>query len=252
LNDEDAWAQEFELKWLDEASAWLDYDMINAVEHDHAGVPEHYTGGVCFVGEDISTGRGRDLWVLTIFEVVGDVLWERERLESNVLSFAARDDLVTDVYSRYRVIRHCIDQTGMGEAVVQTRQAKYGSSRVEGVLFTPANKLNMATIAKQRFQDKRLRIRLGDARLRADLHSLKKENGPTGTPRFVVDSGDSQTSKSHADRAWSMFLALTAASGPVTKMEFQTVGNGRQSADALAGFSGFGGSGRADLSGYMS
>ncbi|MCZ6029271.1 terminase, partial [Escherichia coli] len=23
LNDDDAWAQEFELKWLDEASAWL-------------------------------------------------------------------------------------------------------------------------------------------------------------------------------------------------------------------------------------
>ena len=34
LNDPDAWAQEYELQWLDEASAWLSYDLINAVEHE--------------------------------------------------------------------------------------------------------------------------------------------------------------------------------------------------------------------------
>ncbi|WP_238590339.1 hypothetical protein [Candidatus Williamhamiltonella defendens] len=31
LNDEDAWAQEFELQWLDEASAWLSYELIDSV-----------------------------------------------------------------------------------------------------------------------------------------------------------------------------------------------------------------------------
>ena len=31
--DEDTWAQEYELKWLDEASAWLSYDLINAAEN---------------------------------------------------------------------------------------------------------------------------------------------------------------------------------------------------------------------------
>ena len=81
LNDEDAWSQEFELKWLDEASAWIDYDLINSVEHDHAGVPEHYLGGPVYLGEDVSAGKGRDLWVITVMEQVGDVLWERERIE---------------------------------------------------------------------------------------------------------------------------------------------------------------------------
>jgi phage FluMu gp28-like protein len=28
LNDADAWAQEYELQWLDEASAWLPYDVM--------------------------------------------------------------------------------------------------------------------------------------------------------------------------------------------------------------------------------
>ena len=37
MADEDAWAQEFELKWLDEAASWLDYDLIAGCEHDAAG-----------------------------------------------------------------------------------------------------------------------------------------------------------------------------------------------------------------------
>ena len=45
LNDPDAWAQEYELQWLDEASAWLSYDLINAVEHERAGIPQNYAGG---------------------------------------------------------------------------------------------------------------------------------------------------------------------------------------------------------------
>lgn len=76
LNDEDAWAQEFELKWLDEASSWLSYDLIDGVEHANAGLPELYTGNPCFVGMDIAV-RG-DLTVIWVIELVGDVYWTRE------------------------------------------------------------------------------------------------------------------------------------------------------------------------------
>ena len=252
MNDEDGWAQEYENKWLDEASAWLDYELINGVEHERAGVRDNYAGGPAYLGEDISAGKGRDLWVLTIGEEVGDVLWERERLEGNRLSFAERDAMVDDAYLFYRVIRHCIDQTGMGEAVVEARKRKYGESRVEGVMFTPANKLNMATLAKQRYQDKRLRIKLGDRALRADLHSLKKANGPTGTPRFVVNDDSGEAGKSHADRAWSQFLMIAAAAGIKVNMEFTQVGSARTTDRSLNGYvdelvtTG----GRADVRGY--
>lgn len=239
LNDDDGWAQEYELKWLDEATAWLDYELINSVENDHAGLPEHYAGGPVYLGEDISAGKGRDLWVLTVLEKVGDVLWERERLEGNRLSFATRDEMVADVYHRYnqRIVRHCIDQTGLGEPVVEARKRKFGDSRVEGVMFTSANKMTMATIAKQAFQDRKLRIRMGDRALRADLHSLKKEQGPTGTPRFVVDDDSGgDAGKSHADRAWSLFLALLAADGPAIRMEHEAIGV-RESEAATADYS---------------
>ena len=208
LNDEDAWSQEFDLKWLDEASAWLPYDLIDACEHDQAGVPEHYTGGACFVGVDI--GIRSDLFVVWVLELVGDVLWTREIITRRRASFFEQDQLLADVFSRYRVVRCCMDQTGMGEKPVEDAQRAYGTSRVEGVIFTAPNKLTLATLGKEAFEDRRIRIPLGDRDLRADLHKLQKISGPTGAPRFVADSD----SAGHADRTWAGFLALSASSGP--------------------------------------
>ncbi|MFZ5530304.1 MAG: terminase large subunit domain-containing protein [Pseudomonadota bacterium] len=208
LNDEDAWAQEYELKWLDEASVWLSFELINAVEHDAAGNPEHYQGGPCFVGVDIAARN--DLFVIWVLELVGDVLWTREIIARRRITFAEQDFLLDDVFNRYRVIRCCKDQTGMGEKPVEDAKKRYGSSRVEGVLFTAANKLTLATHGKEAFEDRKIRIPLGQQDLRADLHKLQKVTGPTGTPRFVADSD----SAGHADRAWACFLAVNAASTP--------------------------------------
>ena len=207
LGDDDAWAQEYELKWLDEASAWLSYELINAVEHDHAGNPELYQGGPCFVGVDIAARN--DLFVICVLEAMGDVLWTREIIARRRLSFADQDELLNEVFKRYRVIRCCMDQTGMGEKPVEDAQRRYGSSRVEGVLFTGPNKLTMATLGKEAFEDRKIRIPLGDQALRADLHKLQKVTGPTGTPRFMADSD----SAGHADRTWACFLAINAATG---------------------------------------
>lgn len=208
LNDEDAWAQEFELKWLDEASAWLSYELINGCEHDLAGLPEHYAGGPCYVGVDI--GIRSDLFVIWVLELVGDVLWTREIITRRRASFFEQDQLLADVFARYRVLRACMDQTGMGEKPVEDAQRAHGRTRVEGVLFTAPNKLTLATGGKEAFEDRRIRIPLGDRDLRADLHKLQKISGPTGTPRFVADSD----SAGHADRTWAGFLAVNAASGP--------------------------------------
>lgn len=210
LADEDAWAQEYELKYLDEASAWLTYELISSVEDTGAGDPAGYQGGVCFVGRDI--GRRHDLHVIYVLEQIGDVLWERERIEQKNASFAAMDEAFDDVMERYRVARACIDQTGMGEKVVEDAQRRYGS-RVEGVLFTGPNKLVMATAGKERFEDRTVRIKEGDPKLRSDLHKLRKVASATGAPRFVAERDDD-----HADRTWALFLAVNAAS--TTRVEY--------------------------------
>lgn len=203
LADEDSWAQEFELKWLDEASAWLSYDLISSCEDERAGDPEGYQGGPCFVGRDI--GRREDLHVVWVWEQIGDVLWERERIEQKRATFAEMDEAFDDVMTRYRVARACIDQTGMGEKVTEDAQSRYGS-RVEGVLFTGPNKLIMATRGKERFEDRTVRISQGDQKLRADLHKLRKVTSATGAPRFVAERDDD-----HADRTWAAFLGIHAA-----------------------------------------
>ena len=205
LNYDDAWAQEFELKWLDEASAWLPYELIDVVEHDRAGISENYAGGPCYVGVDIAARN--DLFVIWVCEQVGDVLWTREIIARRRISFAEQDALLDDVFARYRVLRACMDQTGMGEKPVEDAQRRHGNGRIEGVLFTTANKMALATVGKQAFEDRRLRIPLGDRDLRADLHKLQKVVGPTGTPRFVAESD----AGGHADRTWACFLAISAA-----------------------------------------
>jgi len=216
LGDEDAWAQEYELKWLDEASAWLSFELISGCEDDLAGRPELYGGGPCYVGVDI--GARNDLFVIWVDELVGDVSWNREIIAKKRISFAEQDALLAEVFGRYRVVRCCMDQTGMGEKPVQDAQALYGS-RVEGVLFTGPNKLIMATLGKEQFENRKCRIAMGDKVLRADLHKLKKITGPTGTPRFIAESDSS----GHADRTWAKFLAANAAHGQIVEYDYQPV-----------------------------
>ena len=217
LDDEDAWAQEYLLEFLDEASAWISYDLINAVEHDLAGDPAGYTGGPVYIGNDI--GARRDLWVAWVWEQVGDVLWAREVRTLKRASFAEHDRTMDELFERYRVQRLCMDQTGMGEKPVEDAQRRYGSTRVEGVLFTSPNKLTLATQGKQAFEDRKVRIPLGDTALRSDLHSLKKIPTATGNARFDADRSEA----GHADRAWACFLGVHAAARPKGAYDYHSI-----------------------------
>lgn len=242
LGDDDAWAQEYELKWLDEASAWLSFALIRGCEDAQAGRPELYTGGPCYVGVDIAARN--DLFVIWVDELLGDIAWTREVITRRRITFAQQDALLDDVFARYRVLRCCMDQTGMGEKPVEDAQRRHGTSRVEGVLFTGPNKLAMATLGKQAFEDRKCRIPMGDPALRADLHKLKKVTGPTGTPRFVADAD----ATGHADRAWAKFLAANAAAAPGFDPVILSTGQLRP----VTGFSDFTGlGGRRDAAGYI-
>jgi len=226
VNDDDAWAQEYELQWLDEASAWLDYELINSVEDGLSGNPELYAGGSCYIGNDIAARN--DLWVAWVWEKVGDVLWTREIAVLKRRKFAIQDAVMDALFQRYRVLRLCMDQTGMGEKPVEDAIRRYGSSRVEGVLFTGANKQVLATTAKQAFEDRKVRIPQGDKDLRADLHKLRKVTTPAGNIRFDADSDSS----GHADRAWACFLGIYAAAGSGGVIEFASSGRRRVSTGA--------------------
>jgi phage FluMu gp28-like protein len=207
LNDDEAWQQEYCLEWLDEAVAWLPFDLIASCEHGEAGKPEHYQGGPCYIGNDIA--RRRDLWVATVFELVQQTLWCREVQTLKGATFARQDAVLDALVQRYRVVRIGMDQTGMGEKPVEDAQRRYGARRVEGVVLTAPRELTLATVLKERFEDRRIRIPT-DPALRADLHAPKKIAGPTGHPRILTE----RDGGGHADRFWAAALAAGVASTP--------------------------------------
>lgn len=206
MGDPEAWAQEFECQFVDAAAAWLPYELIGACESAEAGDPQGYGGGPCFVGMDFAA-RG-DLTVIAVLEEVGDVLWCRELIELRRVSFAEQLAAFDQVMRRYRVVRAALDQTGLGEMPVEEAKRRHGMLRVEGVLFSPARKLDLATALKQRMEDRALRIP-PRPELRADLHSVKREAGATGAPRLVAERSEA----GHADRFWALALAAAAGQG---------------------------------------
>ena len=248
MNDPDAWAQEFECAFLDNAArAWLPFDLIMAAQSEAAGDAARYTGGPCFVGMDLAA-RG-DLTVIAVLEVVGaggaglpaiaapaaastaasgasplpqsgsELLICRELIELRGASFAEQLAELDGVMQRYRVTRVAIDQTGLGEMPVQEAQRRHGSYRIEGVIFTAARKLDMAVALKDRLETRRLLLPPGQA-LVDDLRSVRAELGPAGIPRLLAE----RQGGSHADRFWALALAVSAAAGERPVYAYESLG----------------------------
>ena len=215
LGDDEAWAREYELSWLDESTAWLSYDLIARAEDDHAGEPSAYGGGACYLGVDI--GRRHDLWAAAALEMVGDVLWLRELAVLRGASFAEQDAELERMMKNYDIRRAAMDETGLGLKPVEDAKARHGAWKVEGVTFTGQMKHHMAALAKRAFEEKQIRIPVDDS-LRRDLHKLRKSVTATGAPRFDAASGRD----GHADRAWALFLAIYAASQGGVAIEYQS------------------------------
>jgi len=220
--DPDTWAQEYECQFLDHSSRhWLAHDLIAAAQTEDAGQPDAYAGGPCWVGMDIAS-RG-DMTVIAVLEAVGDVLVCRELVELRRTSFAAQLTELAMVMGRYRVSRCAIDQTGMGEMPVEEAKRRHGSYRVEGVLFTAARKLDMAVSLKDRLEQRRLRLPVGQA-LVDDLRAVRSELSTGGMPRLVAE----RQGGSHADRFWAIALAVAAAGDarPIDLSAWRSTGHG--------------------------
>jgi phage FluMu gp28-like protein len=185
--------------------SWIDAGALAACEHEDAGKPELYAGGLVHIGRDVA--RRRDLSVIHAFELVGDVLWMRERWIGQGVSFAEQDDAAAAMFARYRVTSYAIDQTGMGEKVVEDEQRRYGSSRCHGVLLTGPNRLDLATLLKDRVERTLIRVPPLPA-LRADYRAIKKQGGPAGAVRLVNEG------EVHADEFWASGLACRGAATP--------------------------------------
>jgi len=201
----DAAAEELDCIPATGAGSWIPPDLVVAAQHADAGKPELYAKGLCVIGRDIA--RRRDLAVMWLFEIVGSIIWLRERREMRCVTFTEQEQIFDGLMQRYRVLRAGVDQTGMGEGEVERAILKHGD-RVRGVLFTGPNKLSMAIAMKKRFEDGTIRIP-DDPAIRADLRAIKRAKGTGDTVRLVND-----TDEVHADMFWACALACEEAEQP--------------------------------------
>ncbi len=184
------------------AGCLISLEDIIACESEEAGLPELYMGGLCYGGRDVA--RRRDGQIQLVGELVGDVVWERDGYRETGQTFAHQDAWFDDTFKRFRMVQWRIDQTGMGEKVVEDQQRKHGATRVVGVLLTGPERINLAFGLQRLFQERRLRIRK-DARTRADLMAIKKMGSEESGGIRIVNDGDV-----HADEFWAYALMAQA------------------------------------------
>lgn len=230
--DEDIWQQEYMCNPVDEASAWLPWELIVACESAAAGpvfgndvsidditaIARAIAGvrGDCYLGWDVA--RTHDGSVMWVSQRVGDVAWTRVAIVLKRVSFARQLEIFDMLMSLFAVRRACIDKTGLGMPIVEEAQTRWGEYRVEGVTFTSEVKQHLATHGKQQFEDKRVRIPVSRD-IRDSHHAVRKVTTVAGNPRFDADRNES----GHADEFWAHMLALHAADSSLQPAAGETV-----------------------------
>lgn len=221
LGDDLLWQQEFLCRFMDEATAFLTFEQIAAVEDEqidkawNADKAAACAALELFAGWDI--GRHRDLsvfWILgrepgaTLLRTVGVVEMSRTDFQTQ---YAMADALL----GLRNLQRMCIDASGLGIPIAEEYARRFGAMRAEGVTFIPAAKHDMADRLRMRFEDRSIRIPV-DAAIRNDLNSIERQILPGGGVRYAADRGVN----GHADRFWALALAIRAAGTAVVPFEF--------------------------------
>jgi len=221
--DEESFLQEYMCQPADDDAAFLEYDLIASCEYT-AGDNWEYSydylasaKGQLYAGLDI--GRKKDLTVLWVFELLGDVLYTRMIIELKAMSKPDQEAILWPIMALMQ--RTCIDQTGLGIGWCDDAQRKFGEYRVEGVTFTTRTKEALAYPVRGKMQDKKIRIPY-KPEIRADLRAVSKVTTEAGNIRFTAERSEN----GHADRFWAIGLGIHAASTPTAPIEFTAVPKG--------------------------
>jgi phage FluMu gp28-like protein len=234
-SDKAAYDQNYECQFADENMALLTYELIARAEDPLVGVLcegewsaaaiglMHRAVGDLEVGVDV--GRQRDLTVITVIERVERLRKVRAQLALEQMRLPDQQERLEVVLKMAKFRRCRIDMTGLGLGLFEYTERKFGS-RVRGINFSsrvPATRRlqaegrkaenvrvteAMATELVGVFEDGGIRIP-ADAKLREDLRKPERVVTPGGN----VSIAATRTEAGHADRFWSVALAVEAGAG---------------------------------------
>lgn len=207
--DEETWRQEFCCEFLTAASEWISPELFQSCVSSEAsadlGSRRQVAGPKSesfYAGWDIA--RNRDLSVIWLNELVGDVTWTRGVIEMRNLP---TPDQVREAKALLPWIRRInIDQSGMGLAIAEQLERDY-PGKVEGVQFTQPKKEALAVFARRRMEEMKVRIP-DDEGVRASFRAVKKTQNAIGQTRFDTEH---DAKLGHADHWWAFCLAEAAA-----------------------------------------
>lgn len=205
----------------------INMQCLAACEDHNAGRPELYGGGHYIIGRDVA--RRRDGQIIWGFELVGDVLVLRDRWEEVGRSFAEQDAFFNYLMAHRRVLQAGIDQTGMGEKVVEDLQRLHGMQRIVGYHLTGPTRLDIGLSLARRVELIRMRIP-HDPIIRADLLAIKKTSSGGGGHRLVNDD------TVHADRFWAAGMASLLGDFPPYEFAYRSVNPGTGHIDGRRDF----------------
>ena len=262
LNDDDAWAEEFECIPSDEVSAFLTHEMISSVEDVKIdkmpfwvekliqAAQVNYTEykrtkvkpplpldvlrnveflGELYVGMDI--GRKKDLSVIWVDQKIESVLRATAIIELKRQAYFVQEQVLHTILSQKAFKRACIDETGIGNQLAETARDLFGEYRVEGISFTAEAKENLAVGLKQNFEDRGSQIP-ADNTIRNSLHSVKKYATTTKHFRYDAERTDAT---GHADHFWAKALSVQAGSVAIGIIEYKSVSRRRFAAKGAWG-----------------
>lgn len=215
--DGETFGQEYELNFIDSATAFIPWDLITAASRDSddltcddslAAFLASQKGGPLFAGYDV--GRRRDVSEFIVVEQVGPARFRtRLVLTLDKAPFDLQEaTLVSALTKRSDIVRLCIDETGLGMQLAETMVRRF-PTRVEAVGFTAPVKSVLAGGLKVRLEKRELEIpAMRD--LMMQLHSVRKMVTVAGNIRIDSDRDE----KHHADKFWALALAVHAGSQP--------------------------------------
>jgi phage FluMu gp28-like protein len=221
--DEEQWLQEYCCVPADEAAAFISYELINACtepalrlmsldellgslsasgeEARHSNTPSlHHS--TLYLGLDVA--RKKDLCVFDVGEKIGDVVWDRLRIELLNRPFGEIEDALYRLLKLPQLKRACLDSTGMGLQLAERARDRF-EWKVEPITFTAGSKEELATGLKMDLEKRQVRL-ADDEKLRADLRGIRKEVTLGGNSRYA-----GETEGSHCDRFWAKALRQQAA-----------------------------------------
>jgi len=209
--DDETWRQEFCCEFLSGGAQWIPPELFQQCLSSEASVnlgPDYGILGTdtLYAGWDIA--RNRDLSVVWLSELVGDVTWTRGLLEMRNLSTPEQLREVRALMPSIRRLQ--IDKSGMGLAIYEALDREF-PGKVEGVQFTQPTKEAMAVLAKRRMEETKVRIP-DDDRVRASFRSVKKTVNAVGQARF---DSEHDAKFGHADHWWAFCMAEVAAQQPI-------------------------------------